>query len=83
MAIAFPVTTNLSGLILGKAFAVCVIGGLGTVPGALAGGLALGFIEALSGHWFGAQVALMAGSVLMLVLLAVRPTGLLGMRGYE
>lgn len=83
MAIAFPITTNLSGLIVGKAFVVCVIGGLGTVPGALIGGLALGFIEALSGHWFGAQVALMAGSIVLLVLLAVRPTGLFGMKGYE
>lgn len=83
MAMVFPITTNLSGLLLGKAFVVCVIGGLGTVPGALAGGLALGMIESFSGHWFGPQYALIIGFVLMLVLLMTRPTGLLGRKGYE
>lgn len=83
MAMVFPITTNLSGLLLGKAFVVCVIGGLGTVPGALVGGLALGMIESFSGHWFGPQNALIIGFVLMLVLLMTRPTGLLGRKGYE
>jgi branched-chain amino acid transport system permease protein len=83
MAMVFPITTNLSGLILGKAFVVCVIGGLGTVPGALVGGLALGLIESFSGHWFGPQNAVLIGFVLMLVLLMTRPTGLLGRKGYE
>ncbi|UUX96454.1 branched-chain amino acid ABC transporter permease [Aquabacterium sp. J223] len=83
MAMVFPVTTNLSGLLLGKAFVVCVIGGLGTVPGALVGGMALGLIESLSGHWFGPQNAVLIGFVLMLGLLMTRPTGLLGRRGYE
>jgi branched-chain amino acid transport system permease protein len=71
-AVAFPVTTNVSGLLLGKAFVVCVIGGLGSVPGALVGGLALGLIESFGGHWFGPQNALTLGFVLMLVLLPSR-----------
>ena len=83
MAMVFPITTNLSGLLLGKAFVVCVIGGLGTVPGALIGGLALGLIESFSGHWFGPQNAVLIGFVLMLALLMTRPTGLLGRAGYE
>ena len=83
MAMVFPITTNLSGLILGKAFVVCVIGGLGTVPGALVGGMALGMIESFSGHWFGPQNAVLIGFLLMLVLLMTRPTGLVGRRGYE
>ena len=83
MALVFPITTNISGLILGKAFVVCVIGGLGTVPGALVGGLALGLIESFSGHWFGPQNALLIGFVLMFALLMTRPTGLLGRKGYE
>jgi branched-chain amino acid transport system permease protein len=83
MAMVFPITTNISGLLLGKAFVVCVIGGLGTVPGALAGGLVLGLIESFSGHWFGPQNAVLIGFVLMLVLLMTRPTGLLGRKGYE
>jgi len=83
MALVFPITTNISGLILGKAFVVCVIGGLGTVPGALVGGLALGLIESFSGHWFGPQNAVLIGFVLMFALLMTRPTGLLGKKGYE
>jgi branched-chain amino acid transport system permease protein len=83
LAMVFPITTNLSGLILGKAFVVCVIGGLGTVPGALVGGLVLGIIESFSGHWFGPQNAVLIGFLLMLLLLMTRPTGLLGRKGYE
>jgi branched-chain amino acid transport system permease protein len=82
-AVAFPVTTNISGLLLGKAFVICVIGGLGSVPGALIGGLALGLIESFGSHWFGPQHAITIGFILMLILLMVRPTGLLGVKGYE
>lgn len=83
LAVTFPVTTNISGLLLGKAFVVCVLGGLGSVPGALVGGLALGLIESLSGNWWGPQNAVLTGSVLMIILLMTRPTGLLGKAGYE
>jgi len=82
-AMVYPVTTNLSGTYLGKAFVVCVIGGLGSVPGALVGGLALGLIESFAGQFFGPQHALTVGFLLMLVLLVVRPTGLTGIKGYE
>jgi branched-chain amino acid transport system permease protein len=82
-AMVFPVTTNVAGQYLGKAFVVCVIGGLGSVPGALVGGLVLGVIESFSGQFFGPQHALTVGFVLMLVLLVVKPTGLTGIKGYE
>lgn len=82
-AMVFPVTTNLSGVFLGKAFVICVIGGLGSVPGALIGGLALGLIESFAGYAIGPQNAITVGFVLMLVLLVVRPTGLVGVKGYE
>lgn len=83
MSVIYPVTTNLSGLFLGKAFIVCVLGGLGSVPGAFVGGIALGLIESFAGHWFGPQHAVTVGFVLMLLLLLVKPTGLMGRRGYE
>ena len=82
-AMVYPVTTNLTGAYLGKAFVVCVIGGLGSVPGALAGGIVLGVIESFAGQFFGPQHALTVGFVLMLVLLVVKPTGLTGIKGYE
>lgn len=82
-AMVFPVTTNLTGVFLGKAFVICVIGGLGSVPGALIGGLALGVIESFAGYVFGPQHAILVGFLLMLLLLLVRPTGLVGVKGYE
>lgn len=82
-AMVFPVTTNLTGAFLGKAFVICVIGGLGSVPGALVGGLALGVIESFAGFLLGPQHAITVGFLLMLILLVVRPTGLVGVKGYE
>jgi branched-chain amino acid transport system permease protein len=82
-AIVYPITTNLTSTFLGKAFVVCVIGGLGSVPGALVGGLVLGLVESVAGQLVGPQHALTVGFALMLVLLVIKPTGLTGIRGYE
>ena len=82
-AMVYPVTTNLTGIYLGKAFVICVIGGLGSVQGALVGGIVLGVIESFAGQFFGPQHALTVGFLLMLVLLVVKPTGLTGIKGYE
>ena len=83
LAVIFPVTPNLIPLFLGKAFVVCVLGGLGGVPGALVGGLALGLIEGFAGHWLGPQHMITVGFLLMLLLLLTKPTGLVGRKGYE
>ncbi|MBX9840610.1 MAG: branched-chain amino acid ABC transporter permease [Xanthobacteraceae bacterium] len=82
-AMIYPVTTNLSGAYLGKAFVVCVVGGLGSVQGALVGGIVLGIIESFAGQFVGPQHALTVGFLLMLLLLVVKPTGLTGIKGYE
>ena len=82
-AMVYPVTTNLTGIYLGKAFVICVIGGLGSVQGALVGGVVLGIIESFAGQFFGPQHAITVGFLLMLVLLVIRPTGLTGIKGYE
>lgn len=83
LAIVYPITTMMADQFLGKAFVVCVIGGLGSVPGALAGGVALGLIESASGYLVGPQHAMTIGFSLMILLLMTRPTGLLGTKGYE
>jgi branched-chain amino acid transport system permease protein len=82
-AMVYPITTNLAGTLLGKAFVVCIIGGLGSVQGALIGGLVLGIIESFSGQFVGPEHALTVGFVLMLVLLVIRPTGLTGIKGFD
>ena len=68
LAVVYPVTTMMADQFLGKAFVVCVIGGLGSVPGALAGGIALGLIESVSGNLVGPQHAMTIGFSLMILL---------------
>ena len=46
-------------------------------------GIVLGIIESFAGQAFGPQHALTVGFLLMLVLLVVKPTGLVGIKGYE
>lgn len=65
------------GLLFGiKAFAAAIIGGLGSLPGALAGGLIIGIIEPLSGRYLPASVSKIAPYVVMLLVLILRPGGL-------
>ena len=83
LSVIFPISPLNGPLYLGKAFVICVLGGLGSVGGALVGGLALGVIESFSALAFGPEHALTVAFALLIVLLLVRPTGLLGRRGYE
>jgi len=83
LSIIFPISPLNGPLFLGKAFIVCVLGGLGSVPGAMLGGLVLGVIESFTSFWFGPERAVTISFALLLVLLFVRPSGLLGRRGYE
>jgi branched-chain amino acid transport system permease protein len=83
LSIIFPISPLNAPMFLGKAFVVCVLGGLGSVPGALLGGLVLGVIESFTSFWFGPERAVTISFALLLVLLFVRPSGLMGRRGYE
>jgi branched-chain amino acid transport system permease protein len=83
LSIVYPISPLNSSLFLGKAFVVCVLGGLGSVPGALIGGLVLGIVESFGSFWFGPEHAVTISFALLLILLFVRPSGLLGKRGYE
>ncbi len=75
----YEVTQYNIGFVIGiKGFTAAVLGGIGNIRGALIGGFALGLIETFGGAIFHAQwVDVVAFSVLVLVLL-VRPTGILG-----
>jgi branched-chain amino acid transport system permease protein len=82
-AMIFPITPLLDGVFLGKAFVICVLGGLGSVPGALVGGLALGLLESFGAYTFGSQWSATVGFAVMLLVLTIRPTGLVGRAGFE
>jgi branched-chain amino acid transport system permease protein len=83
MAMIFPITPILDGVFLGKAFVICVLGGLGSVPGALVGGLALGLLESFGALLFGSQWSATVGFAVMLLILTFRPAGLVGRAGFE
>jgi branched-chain amino acid transport system permease protein len=63
-----------------KSFLVIVLGGAGNYPGALLGGLLLGVVEQLSSLFVTTQVNEAIAYILLVVVLLVRPTGLLGGR---
>lgn len=66
------------GLLGIKAFAAAVIGGLGSLPGALLGGLIIGVVEAYAGRYAPGEFAQMSPYIIMLIVLVARPGGLFG-----
>ncbi|MEG2349086.1 MAG: branched-chain amino acid ABC transporter permease [Hungatella sp.] len=76
---SYPTLTPYTGAMPGiKAFVAAVFGGIGSIPGAFIGGILLGVIENLSKAYISSQMAdAIVFAVLILVLL-VKPTGLLG-----
>ena len=65
-----------SGLLGIKAFAAAVIGGLGSLPGALLGGLIVGLIEPFAARYAPPHVSQVAPYVVLLLVLILRPNGL-------
>jgi branched-chain amino acid transport system permease protein len=59
------------------AFGVVVLGGLGSLLGSFVGGIVLGIVQVLAGTYFGPAAQQVAGYLLILFVLAVRPQGLL------
>ncbi len=59
------------------AFGVVVIGGMGSLIGTLLGGVVLGVAQLLGGYFFGSGVQMLVAYIVLLVILAVRPNGLL------
>jgi branched-chain amino acid transport system permease protein len=83
MALIFPISPLTSTAYLGKAFVVCVLGGLGSVSGALAGGVLLALIEGIGSALIGPAHATTLSFALLIIFLIVRPQGLLGRKGFE
>ena len=83
LGLVFPISPLQSEAYLGTAFTVCVLGGLGSVVGAAAGGIAAGPGGKLRRRCCWARrTPRIASFVLLILLLAVRPDGLFGRKGY-
>lgn len=63
-----------------KAFTAAILGGIGNIPGAMLGGLLLGVIEAMSAAYIAAAWKDVIAFAVLILILIVRPTGLLGER---
>ena len=76
---AYPSLTPYTGAMPGiKAFVAAVFGGIGSVPGALIGGILLGIIEILGKAYISSQMADAIVFAVLIIVLLVKPTGLLG-----
>jgi branched-chain amino acid transport system permease protein len=66
------------GLIGLKAFPAAVVGGFSSLPGAIVGGVIIGVVEALAGFYLPEGFKDVAAYVVVLLMLALKPNGLLG-----
>jgi branched-chain amino acid transport system permease protein len=89
------VTAAISGVLVGMtftfyphsgtqyliiAFGVVIIGGLGSLPGTFLGGLVLGVSQLFGGRILGPGFQLLSGYIILLIILTIRPQGILGGR---
>ncbi len=73
-----PVAPSLGREYIGRVFAICVLGGMGSIPGTVLAALILGVIEAVTSTFYGPSWAPAVSFATLLLTLAVRPSGLLG-----
>ena len=81
---AYPALTPTTGSMPGiKAFTAAVFGGIGSIPGALIGGILLGLIEILGKAYVSTELGDALVFAVLIIVLLVKPTGLLGKKVHE
>lgn len=76
---SYPSLTATSGAMPGiKAFVAAVFGGIGSIPGAMIGGVLLGVIEIISRAYISSQLADAIVFLILILVLLIKPTGILG-----
>jgi branched-chain amino acid transport system permease protein len=79
--ILFPFNPTIGALPTIKAFAIIILGGLGSIPGAVAGGLLYGIAENMTGYLSNGTWQDAVAFALLIAVLVIRPTGLFGEKG--
>jgi branched-chain amino acid transport system permease protein len=74
----FILSPSMGALLGMKAFVIVILGGLGSIPGAIVGGLILGLLEALGGGYLSSAYKDVFGFGALVLILAIKPTGLFG-----
>ena len=81
---AYPTLSSQTGAMPGiKAFVAAVLGGIGSIPGAVIGGVLIGVIEILSRFYISSQMADAIVFAVLIIVLLVKPTGILGKKYIE
>lgn len=83
LAPIYTLSPGIGGNFILAAFAVVVLGGLGSVAGAWAGGMIVGIVEALAGYYINPELKQAVWFLIFLAVLVVKPTGLFGQVGAE
>lgn len=76
--IVYPTMGFMAGL---KAFAAAVLGGIGSLPGAIVGGLLIGVAESLAATFIGSTYRDCVAFIILIAVLIIRPNGLFGKKG--
>ncbi|RPF49101.1 amino acid/amide ABC transporter membrane protein 1 (HAAT family) [Hydrogenoanaerobacterium saccharovorans] len=76
---AYPLADPYMGSMLGlKAFIAAVLGGIGIIPGAMLGGFVIGLVESMTKAYISSQLADAVVFSILIIVLLVKPTGILG-----
>ena len=79
LCVSYPSLSSSLGSMPGiKAFTAAVFGGIGSIPGALVGGLLLGIVENLAKAYISTQLSDVIVFGVLIIILLIKPTGLLG-----
>jgi branched-chain amino acid transport system permease protein len=73
-----PVEPSVGREYIGRVFAICVLGGMGSMPGAVVAAMLVGIVESLTSTFYGPSWAPAVSFGFLLLTLAVRPAGLMG-----
>jgi branched-chain amino acid transport system permease protein len=74
----FLVYPAMGGAVILKAFVIIILGGMGSIPGAIIGGFILGLIESVGGGYLTTNYHEVLSFGVLVTVLAIKPTGLFG-----
>ena len=78
MGAIFSLSPSMGSPALLKGIAVIILGGLGSIPGVVAGGLILGFVDSIVPLVANVEAGTMVGFLIIILILIFRPQGIMG-----